>query len=244
MLDRLVEELEKGNVVVLTGAGISVESGIPDFRGPKGLWKRVSPDVFSISEFYRDPYSSWVEYAKLYESMARAEPNLAHRVLAALERDGYVRAVITQNIDGLHQKAGSEEVVELHGNGGRAVCLECGSKVRIEDALKQVREGRVPRHECGGLLKPDVVYFGEPLPPKELEEAVRLSKSSRLFVVIGSSLVVSPACDLPVIAKGSGAKLAILNLEPTRLDGMADFVIRGKATGLMKEISEKLRLKI
>lgn len=211
------------NAVILTGAGVSTASGIPDFRGPSGLWRRLDPSLFEISYFYQDPLGSWRLFMERFGQLRGVRPNPAHMAIARLEELGLVKAVITQNIDGLHQAAGSRRVIELHGNASRAVCTECGRKYDIEEAFKAVKEGRLPTCPvCGGLLKPDVVYFGEPLPPDALEEAFSLAESSDLFIVVGSSLAVSPANQLPIMAKARGAKLAIVNVGETTLDDMAD----------------------
>lgn len=211
------------NAVVMTGAGVSTASGIPDFRGPQGLWRRLDPSLFEISYFYSNPLDAWRLFMERFEGLSSARPNPAHLAIARLEAMGLVKAVITQNIDGLHQAAGSSRVIELHGNASRAVCTECGRKYPISEAFKAVREGRLPTCPvCGGLLKPDVVYFGEPLPPDALEEAFSLAQSSDLFIVVGSSLAVSPANQLPLAAKASGARLVIVNVGETALDDLAD----------------------
>ena len=221
---RVAELLVSSTIAVaLTGAGVSTASGIPDFRGPQGLWRKVDPSLFDISYFHYDPLGSWRLFMERFSAIRAAKPNPAHLALARLEEMGLLKAVITQNIDGLHQAAGSRRVIELHGNASRAVCLQCGRKYPIEEAFKAVREGRLPTCPvCGGLLKPDVVYFGEPLPYEALSEAFELAQSSDLFLVVGSSLAVSPANQLPLAAKASGAKLVIINVGETMLDDVAD----------------------
>jgi len=232
---RVAEELVSSEfAVVLTGAGVSTASGIPDFRGPQGLWRVVDPSLFEITYFYRNPLESWRLFAARFGSLREVKPNPAHLAIARLEQMGLVKAVITQNIDGLHQAAGSRRVIELHGNARYAVCTECGRKYPIEDALKAVSEGRLPTCPvCGGLLKPDVIYFGEPLPPDALQEAFTLAENSDLFMVVGSSLAVSPANQLPVVAKSRRAKLIIVNVGETMLDDIADVKVEAPVERFM-----------
>jgi NAD-dependent deacetylase len=217
------------HAIALTGAGVSTPSGIPDFRGPQGLWSRVDPELFHISYFMADPLTVWKLYMELYRVLERAKPNRAHRSLAILEKAGLLKAVITQNIDGLHQKAGSMNVVELHGNGFNARCTRCGKTYPItsiiERALEENEPPRCPR--CGGLLKPDVVFFGETLPEEALRRALGLAWKSDLILVAGSSLAVSPANQLPWIVKRRGGVVIIVNLGETYFDKEADIKIEG-----------------
>jgi NAD-dependent deacetylase len=234
--EKIVEA--KGCSVALTGAGISTASGIPDFRSPGGLWNRVDPSIFDISYFNSRPDITWMKYLEMIEEIRDKQPNPAHTALAKLEEKGYLKAVITQNIDGLHQKAGSKNVLEIHGNAYRAVCTSCGARYSIDDALEQVRRGSPPKClKCGGLLKPDVVFFGEPLPYKEYMEALRLARTCKVFLAIGSSLVVQPAASLPLHARSSSAFIAIINLQPTPLDPIADEVIHGRAEEVLPLIA-------
>ncbi len=220
--------------VVMTGAGVSTASGIPDFRGPQGLWKRVDPSLFEISYFYSNPLDAWRLFSERFGSLRDVKPNPAHIAIARLEEVGLVKAVITQNIDGLHQAAGSRRVVELHGNAGRAVCTQCGRKYPVGEALAALAEGRLPTCPvCGGLLKPDVVYFGEPLPTEALQDAYFLAESSDLFMVVGSSLAVSPANHLPLVARSRGARLIIVNFGETALDDVADLKVEAPAERFM-----------
>lgn len=224
--------------VVLTGAGISTESGLPDFRSPSGLWRQYDPmKVASIWTLRSDPDLFYEFYQKRLAMMEGAQPNAAHFALADLERSGAIKSVITQNIDGLHQAAGSKNVIELHGNLRRSVCLDCRKTYPI-DILKQAK---VPRCEvCGGLVKPNVVLFGEPLPQDEYDRATTEATRCDLMVAVGSSLEVSPANLLPAIVKARGMKLAIVNLEPTQFDTRADLVIRGKATDVLRTVRDKV----
>jgi NAD-dependent deacetylase len=222
------------SAVLMSGAGVSTASGIPDFRGPNGLWRRLDPSLFEISHFYSDPLGSWRLFMERFGQLSGVRPNPAHVAIARLEEMGLIKAVITQNIDGLHQAAGSRKVVELHGNAGRAVCTECGRKYDVREAFRAVSEGRLPTCPvCGGLLKPDVVYFGEPLSPDALEEAFSLAGSSDLFIVVGSSLAVSPANQLPLVARSRGAKLVIVNVGETALDDLADVRVEAPAEEFM-----------
>lgn len=216
--------------VVLTGAGISTESGIPDFRSPGGIWERYTPVYFQeflASAEARD--RAWKLKFMMDESLEGAEPNRGHRAVAKLARDGTVSAVITQNVDGLHQAASADpiKVIELHGNTTYAACLDCGARHDlgpIKDAF--LADGSQPRcKECGGLVKAATISFGQSLPEDALRDAERETLSCDLFLAIGSSLVVHPAASFPVLAKRAGAKLVILNRDPTDLDSMADLVI-------------------
>ncbi len=240
---QVAEKLIKANfAVVLTGAGISTGSGIPDFRGPKGIWKVLDPNLFHISHFYEDPLDTWKLFKnEMYEKIKNAIPNRAHYSLARLEELGIIKAIITQNIDNLHQKAGSKKVIELHGNMKLAICTQCGRKFDIEEAFKEVDENKIPLCPyCGGILKPDVIFFGEALPQNELKEAFDLASQSDLFLVLGSSLTVSPANQLPIVAKSNGADLIIINMEETELDNYADIKIEGKVEEIFPKICKKI----
>ncbi len=226
--------------VALTGAGISTPSGLPDFRGPKGLWRRVDPSKFELDYFLDRPDEIWMLFVEHFLPHEELEPNPAHLALARLEEIGKLCAVVTQNVDGLHQRAGNRRVVEIHGNLRYAVCMSCGARHELSMAVSEVRRTkRAPRcPSCGGLLRPDVVFFGEPLPKDALMESFSLASSSDLFLAIGTSLAVSPANQLPLEAKRRGARLVIINEGPTEIDDMADIVIRGRLEMLMPEIVE------
>lgn len=225
--------------VALTGAGVSTESGIPDFRSPGGLWSKYDPSEFAtLSSFLRDP-SRFYLAASDFLSVFTAEPNEGHRALAELEGMGILKAVITQNIDGLHQAAGSKKVVELHGNLRECKCLSCGRVSPIEVLVeKLVQEGEIPPlcDACGGILKPNVIFFGEQLPREALEEAFEQVRRCDLLLVAGSSLVVSPANFLPSMAVEAGAHLLIVNEEITPMDPFASVVIRGKTGKVLPEL--------
>ncbi|CAN5122053.1 NAD-dependent protein deacylase Cob1 [soil metagenome] len=209
--------------VVLTGAGISTESGIPDFRSPTGIWADYDPmEYATIDAFRRDPVKVWGFYALRFEALTRAEPNAGHLALAALERRGLVRAVITQNIDGLHERAGSQDVVEVHGSIRTARCLECGERVPFERAVSALRTAPAPPcPSCRSILKPDVVMFGELLPVEAIDRAFELAHGAGLLLVVGSSLEVHPVGALPGETVSAGGKLAIVNRGATPVDHLA-----------------------
>jgi NAD-dependent deacetylase len=210
---------ERQPCVVLTGAGISTESGIPDFRSPTGIWAQYDPmEYATIDAFRRDPAKVWEFYALRLDVLTRAEPNAGHVALAELERRGLVQAVVTQNIDGLHQRAGSREVIEVHGSIRTASCLECGERVKLERAVP-----RCPR--CHSILKPDVVMFGELLPAGVMERAAELASRAGLLLVVGSSLEVYPVAGLPEETLSAGGALAIVNRGPTPYDRRAELKI-------------------
>jgi len=230
---RLVREAE--TVVAFTGAGVSTASGIPDFRSDGGIWERYDPGDFHIRRFEADPDGFWRDRAELVADVYDGyEPNAAHEALATLEREGELDRVVTQNIDGLHTRAGSESVVEIHGNGDRVVCRNCAQRYAAEPFYEAVRDGEIdgaPRcADCDGLLKPDVVLFGEPLPTGPLEEAKRLSHEADCYLVVGSSLTVEPAASLPDRAATTGADLVVLNLDETRVSDRAAVDLRANVT--------------
>jgi len=210
---------ERQPCVVVTGAGVSTESGIPDFRSATGIWADVDPfEVASIQAFRRDPARVWGFYRERIDLLRAAEPNAAHVALAELERRGFVRAVVTQNIDTLHSRAGSSDVVEVHGSIRSAECLSCLWVEPAEAVLEQLDESAVPAcPRCGGALKPGVVLFGEVLPAAAMERATQLAREAQLVVVVGSSLEVWPVAGLPLEARA----FAIVNRGPTALDGQA-----------------------
>lgn len=219
--------LDSRKTMVLTGAGISTESGIPDFRGPDGLWNKVDPMyVFSADTFIYRPRVFYEAGMPLLGALHAARPNAAHGVIAELEGAGLVSAVVTQNVDGLHQKAGSKKVFELHGHLRSATCLKCGHVIPWDRLERMVTEGDLPpRHEaCSGVFKPDAVFFGDPLPPDFYECCKEVSESD-LLVVVGSSLEVSPVNYLPQLAK----KLVILNMGDTMADSRAALKIEAMA---------------
>ncbi len=236
-------------LVAFTGAGVSTESGIPDFRSPGGVWDRFDPNEFTYQNFIgsesgRKRY--WEVGRQTYPVIRRAEPNPAHHALVTLWRTGRLDSVITQNIDDLHQRAGlpPERVVELHGNATRARCLACEKpyeRGRIQEWLEAGVE--VPRcaPPCGGIIKPRTIMFGEAMPRVEMEEAERRARAADVFLVVGSSLVVYPAAYMPLHAKQAGARLVIVNLTETPHDHAADLVIRGSAAAVLVAVVERIR---
>jgi NAD-dependent deacetylase len=230
--------------VALTGAGVSTPSGIPDFRSPgSGLWERVDGlEVASASGFARDPKAFYDWIRPLAELVAEARPNAAHEALAELERRGRLRAVITQNIDGLHQEAGSKEVVELHGDAQHLVCPQCGSVVATEDRLQPfIDSGELPTcARCGSVMKPRVVLFGEQLPPRAISRALEHVRRADLMLVAGSSLSVTPASELPRLLHSQGGALVLVNREPTYADGIADCVLREDVAHALPRVVDAL----
>jgi NAD-dependent deacetylase len=228
---------EHGPAVVLTGAGVSTESGIPDFRSPTGIWADVDPmEYASLRAFQADPEKVWSFYATRIEMLTAAKPNDAHRALAELERRGFVSAVVTQNIDLLHTRAGSREVVEVHGSISTASCPACGASCPLDVSLLPL-----PRcSSCGAVLKPDVVFFGELLPRAAIDRAYELARRTRLLLVVGSSLEVYPVADLPLETVRSGGSFAIVNRGPTGLDANALLKIDGSAGETLRELATVL----
>lgn len=235
--------LSSSSAAALTGAGISTESGIPDYRSPgTGLWEKMDMSVVSLDGFTREPRRYYDYSLELYPVRSKAKPNPAHFMLAELERRGVIRGVATQNVDGLHQDAGSERVHELHGSLRQAVCMDCSDLQSMDEAMQRVIEGENPPlcRRCGGVLKPNAVFFGEMLPHVPWESALELSRAADLFITIGSSLQVSPANNLPHIALQAGAKLVILNLASTPFDSDAELVVRQKIGEFSAEVMNLL----
>lgn len=237
--------LEGDKNIAFTGAGISTESGIPDYRSKGGIWDKFRPvyfDEFMSSTNARIEY--WRRKAELYHDLVQAKPNPAHMSLVKLYEIGLLEAVITQNIDGLHQKSGlpDEKVIELHGNTRRVRCMSCGNTISIHEAQKRIEAGDLaPECECGGYLKSDTISFGQAMPADEVEKAIDLSRNCDFFLVVGSTLLVQPAALMPSYAKQSGAFLAIVNLSQTPYDERCDVLIRGKAGETLLEIVNTIR---
>jgi NAD-dependent deacetylase len=238
---------EASCAVALTGAGISVPSGIPDFRTPgTGLWERVDPmEVAHIDAFRRDPVRFWGFYRERFAALADKQPNAAHSALVALERAGMLAGVITQNIDMLHRKAGSGELVEVHGSIASCSCPRCGAGVTSERARELLADGRdgVPRCErCASALKPDVVLFGELLDERRLARAAELCEAADLLLCIGSSLEVHPVASLPRLTLAGGGRLAIVTRGPTPLDELACVRLDGDVVADLNELLAALEL--
>ena len=239
---------ESRRTVAFSGAGLSTESGIPDFRSPGGVWDRYNPEDFYFQNFLASEASRekyWQMATEMYEPMKKAQPNLAHLAIAEMEKLGKLDCVITQNIDGLHSKAGNseEKVIQLHGTAMYVSCLNCGKKYDRDEIQERLRKGlKVPYcDDCHGPLKPATISFGQSMPERETQEAYHRSSLCDLFIVIGSSLVVQPAASMPLVAKRNGAKLVIINRDPTPYDDMADSVIHGQAGPTMASIMEKVK---
>jgi NAD-dependent deacetylase len=221
------------SVVAFTGAGVSTASGIPSFRGEGGIWTKFDPDDFRYERFLDDPEGFWELRAELTRELAldEAEPNACHNALADAYEAGRLAAVVTQNIDGLHQAAGvpDEDVVEIHGSTRRTRCIDCSATAPIEDALTRIDEGEVPPTcpACGGVVKPDVVLFGERLPQQAFRRAERLTGEADVMLVAGSSLTVWPAAGLPERTLADGGELVVVNTEATKVDAKARAAIRG-----------------
>jgi NAD-dependent deacetylase len=233
---------ERQPCVVLTGAGISTESGIPDFRSPAGIWAEYDPmEYATIDAFRRDPVKVWEFYALRFEVLTRAAPNAGHLALAELERRGLVQAVVTQNIDGLHERAGSRDVVEVHGSIRTASCLECGERMPLGAVVAALRTAPAPPcSRCGAILKPDVVMFGELLPVDAIDRATGLARGARLLLVVGSTLEVYPVAGLPEETMSTGGELAIVNRGSTPFDRVASIRIDAGAGETLAALAEEL----
>jgi len=232
------------NIVILTGAGISTESGIPDFRSPGGIWETfriIQYPEFMNSEAAR--LEDWRRRFYMEDQIGKVQPNVGHKVIAEWVNDGKCSTVITQNIDGLHQRAGTQNdsIIEIHGSARHANCTACGLRYEITECRAMLEKtDRSPQcTECGGIIKTAVVMFGEQMPQKETELAFEAASQCDLFISIGTSLAVYPAADLPVHAKRNGASLAIINREPTQLDWSADIVVHAGIGDTLKEFLEK-----
>jgi NAD-dependent protein deacetylase/lipoamidase len=241
--------IDAERTAVFTGAGVSTESGISDFRSPDGIWSRYDPEDFTIQRFVSDMEArkrNWQLRKELIS--ANYQPNPAHHAVVELEKLGKLSCVITQNIDGLHHAAGNseEKIVELHGTIKFVKCLECDDRLPMVDVLDRIDNGEEDPHckKCGGLLKAATISFGEAMPYDEMQRAERCSRECDVFIVIGSSLVVYPAASMPLIAKQAGAKLVIINYTPTDMDGQADVVIHEKAGIVMQSLLERVRGKL
>jgi NAD-dependent deacetylase len=235
---------ESDNAIALTGAGVSTDSGIPDFRSTKsGLWAHHDPmKVASIEGFRADPAGFYEFWRKQFGATMKAVPNLTHRVLAALEERGLLRAVITQNIDGLHQRSGSKRVLEVHGNWHDVRCLRCGTRSKMATFLEELGAKEAPHcASCGGLIKPEVVLFGESL-TIDFDEAERLTSSCDLLLAMGTSMEVWPAAGLGERALRAGARFVIVNREETSVDDQASLVIRGELAEISSLLARELGL--
>jgi len=253
-LDGLADAVRTADTTVaLTGAGVSTASGIPSFRGEDGIWNEWDPKSFHRRRLDADPAGFWRDRIDLRAALVGEdpEPNAAHDALAAMEADGQLEAVLTQNVDGLHTAAGSDRVVELHGTNRRVRCDDCGATApaapTFERAAAATGDGPAasaaslpPRCDCGGVYRPDVVLFGESLDDSVLEDAQRLARESDVFLAVGSSLSVRPAALLPRIALDAGATLAVVNFDTTPHDAAADYLFREDVTAVLPALAERL----
>ena len=242
---RLAEMIrEADSVVVLTGAGISVPSGIPDFRTPgTGIWEKVDPmEVAHIDVFHREPDRFWKFYAQRFAALGDKQPNAAHRAVAELERRGLVDAVITQNVDRLHRRAGSRRVIEVHGSIDECVCLRCGGRVGLERVLEMLESdpGAPECRACVSPLKPNVVLFGELLPEEALNDAYAYASNADLLIAIGSSLEVHPVASLPRVALDAGGRIALVTQGKTPYDRDADVKLSGDVVADLGAVLEAL----
>ncbi len=245
ILDLAQHIAREGECVIFTGAGISTESGIPDYRSQGGIWDRFRPvtiDEFMASQEARIEY--WRRKAELYQHLTDAKPNAAHHAVAGLFRLGVLRAVMTQNIDGLHQKAGlpDDQVLELHGSNLRVRCMHCAELSPLETTYERVRQGDLaPLCSCGGFLKPDTVSFGQALSPDVLSAAEEHCRQCKTIIAVGSTLSVHPAASLPIVAKQNGATFVIVNLSETELDAMADLRMAGQAGEVLDRLYQAVQ---
>ena len=227
--------------VVFTGAGVSVESGIAPFTGAGGLWNQYDPKFIEINFFLSDPKRSWEEMKKIFfTDMDEALPNRAHEIIAKLEQKGFVKGVITQNIDGLHQKAGSHNVQEFHGTIKTLSCSACGRKYQLEDVdISQVP----PLCFCGQVLKPDFVFYGEGIPPRAYQKSLEMAENADVMIIVGTAGQVMPACSLPLTAKQFGAKIIEINPQPSAFTGtITDYYFPQKATEFFGALAKELSL--
>jgi len=227
--------------VALTGAGISVESGIPDFRSPGGLWSKYDPSYYaSIEVFIKHPAKIWNMIFEMLELIVNAKPNNGHLALADLEKNGYLKTIVTQNIDNLHQRAGNKNVIEFHGNAGKLQCMKCGKKY---DVSKFDLSTKIPPkcEECNKILKPTVVFFGEMIPFQALKQSQSIVKKSDLLLVIGTSAEVFPAAGVPIIAHENGAKVVEINLTSSAITkSITDIFLQGNSDEILPQLVEAL----
>jgi NAD-dependent deacetylase len=229
-------------VSAFTGAGISVESGIPPFRGKTGLWERYNPEILNIDYFRKHPNEAWEIIREIfYRYYGVAEPNMAHRALTAMEVHGYLHAIITLNVDNLHQKSGSKEVCEFHGGLRYLVCLNCSKKYHSAKVDLQIIPPLCP--DCGGLLKPDVVFFGEPIAEAVKAKILHEVQHAEVFIVIGTSGEINPAAQIPCLAKANGAVIIEVNPDITKYTAtITDIILPGKATDMMRKLVHALEI--
>ena len=231
---------ESKHIVVFSGAGISVESGIPPFRGENGLWSKYNPIFLDLDYFNKNPKYSWKMIKEIfYDFFGKAKPNTAHKILAKWEQNNIIKNIITQNIDNLHQEAGSKNVIEFHGTSAILTCVKCGKKIR---ANEKILENLPPScDKCKGLLKPNFVFFSEPIPEKALEQSLIEAYKADLMILIGTTGEIMPASQIPYIAKENGAKIMEINIEKTNYsNSITDIFIKSKATKIFERLDKLL----
>jgi len=231
----VAKEIKKSKFcIALTGAGISTESGIPDFRSKDGIWSRYDINEYgTLESFIRNPSKVWKLFEEMINSFKNAKPNIAHITLAEMEKDGILKAIITQNVDNLHAKAGSKNVIEFHGNFSKLKCIKCGREYELEKIIKTCK--------CGGWIKPDIIMFGEEIPHATISKSFEMAEKCDLILVIGTSCSVYPAAYIPIIAKRKGAKIVEINKEETEISIIADYRLRGKCGDIISKIYEEIK---
>ncbi|TFF87382.1 MAG: NAD-dependent deacylase [Promethearchaeota archaeon] len=246
-LDKAAEIIKNSeNIVIFSGAGISTESGIPDFRSENGIWTRYDPSVHAnYFVFLENPEPFWTMHNELSDELDEAEPNKAHKAIAELEKMGKIKSVITQNIDMLHQKAGSGKyedvpIYELHGSYAKIQCIKCGAEYKLDEINTRVNPYPVCE-KCDGYIKPKVILFGESLPLGVFDSAIKSVKEADCLIIVGSSLQISPANSVPLTAKQHGVKVIFINKEHTIMDDLADVFLMGKAGEIFTKIMQKLK---
>ena len=240
LINQAVKIISESNFTgALTGAGISVESGIPDFRSTGGLWSIYDPAEYAtITAFQRDPEKVWKMLRAMDELIVNARPNKAHLGMGELEKMGFLHFIITQNVDNLHQLGGSKQVVEYHGNSSRLACMDCGKKFPADEK----RGAYPPRCDCGRILKPEVIFFGEAISVDALNRSFQFASSAQTLMVVGTSAVVSPANSIPMVAKQNGARVIEINMERTHLtDTITDLFIQGEAGDILQCIVDEIK---
>lgn len=243
-IDIAVDYLKESKyTAAFTGAGISVESGIPPFRGADGIWSKYDPELLVLDRFYARPKESWTVIKEIFfDYFGEAQPNKAHKVLAQMEQKNLLKCVITQNIDNLHQKAGNKEVYEFHGNSHSLLCTKCSERYPVEN----VSLDNLPPvcHKCGGVLKPDFIFFGEAIPRHAYDKSVEAASKAEVMLIVGSTGEVIPASNIPFLAKENGATIIEVNPSKSNFtDSITDVYLKGKASEIMHQIGERLLIK-
>ncbi len=242
MINKAVEIIrEAKRVTAFTGAGISVESGIPPFRGENGLWNKYDPVFLDINYFLKNPKKAWILIKEIfYDYFGEAKPNEAHKALAEMEKLNYLQTVITQNIDNLHQEAGSNKVYEYHGTSKNLICMDCNNNILSSNLDLKTLPPKC--NQCGGLLKPDFIFFGEPIPELAQTKSILESKNSDVFILIGTTGEIMPASMVPYLAKENNAKIIEINISKSNYtDSITDVFLQGKATLIMSDLLKELK---